>query len=119
MTLQVAEICNGLRFMSALVVLTVALGHALRLSPGRLLVLVLSAVVLAVLANGTRILAILLGVRYYGPEAASGLVHHSIGKAVWILTLAPLGAVAWLLHRRPAGALREGGGLGLRTQRGV
>lgn len=118
MTLQVAEICNGLRFMSALVVLTAALGHAVRLSPSRQAMLVVSAVFLAVLANGTRILAILLGVQYYGPEAASGLIHHSIGKAVWILTLAPLGAVAWLLHPRPAG---DGGGRrpGPRDARGV
>jgi exosortase len=99
LTLQVAEICNGLRFMSALVVLTVALGHAIQLRLARQLLLVASAVLLAVLANGTRILAILLGVQYYGPEAASGLIHHSIGKVVWVLTLLPLGGVAWLLRR--------------------
>jgi exosortase len=114
LTLQVAEICNGLRFMSALVVLTVALGHAIQLRPSRQVSLVASAVLLAILANGTRILAILLGVQYYGPEAASGLIHHSIGKAVWALTLVPLGAVAWLLRRSgpttaPTGLGAEGG----------
>jgi exosortase len=115
LTLQVAEICNGLRFMSALVVLTVALGHAIALSPVRQVLLVVSAVLLAILANGTRILAILLGVQYYGPGAASGLVHHSIGKAVWVMTLVPLGAVAWLLRRSRVG---DGGAQGLGADEG-
>jgi exosortase len=97
--LQVAELCNGLRFMTALVVLTVALAYTLQLGLARQLLLVASAVPLAVLANATRVAAIVVGAYFYGPKVASGLIHHSIGKVVWILTLVPLGLLAWWLRR--------------------
>jgi exosortase len=100
-TLQIAEICNGLRFMTALVVLTVALAYSFRLGVARGAALVASSVPLAILANAARVAAIALGVFYYGPEAASGLIHHSIGKVVWVLTLVPLGLLAWWLRPCP------------------
>jgi exosortase len=101
--LRVAEVCNGLRFMTALVVLTVALAHTVQLRPARQVVLVASAVPLAVLANAIRVATIVVGAHYFGPRAASGLIHHLIGKAVWILTLLPLGLLAWGLRRNQTG----------------
>jgi exosortase len=103
MTLQIAEICNGLRFMTALIVLTVALAHTAQLGLARSVVLVAVAVLMAILANGTRVAVVVVGVHFYGREAASGLIHHSIGKVVWLLTLPPLGLVAWLLRRGRVG----------------
>jgi exosortase len=106
-TLQIAEICNGLRFMTALVVLSVAIGYTIQLGIPRQAVLVASAVVLAILANAARVAAVALGVHFYGPEAASGLIHHSIGKLVWGLTLLPLGLIAWSLRGNEAGMMQE------------
>lgn len=107
-TLEVAEICNGLRFMSALVVLTVALAQLTQRTRTRKVVLALSAVPVAVLANATRVAALVVASHYYGMAAAQGIVHHSIGKAVWILTLVPIVLLAIVLRRVPI--RRVGGG---------
>ena len=84
-----AEVCNGLRFLTAILVLTIAFAHITQRSLGRKLVLVASAVPVAIVANAVRVTAIALAVHYWGPEAASGWIHHAIGKGVWALTLLP------------------------------
>lgn len=99
MRLEVAEICNGLRFLLALLVLTAAFAQVTQRTRLRKVALVASAVPIAILANAVRVAVIALGVHYVGPEAASGLIHHMIGKAVWALTLVPLAAVGFLLAR--------------------
>jgi hypothetical protein len=38
-------------------------------------------------------------VYYVGPEAASGTIHHMIGKSVWALTLIPLIVLGLVLAR--------------------
>ena len=90
MKLQVAEVCNGLRFLLAILVLTAAFGHVLLPSWQRKTILVVSAGVIAIIANAFRVAAIGIGVHYIGPEAASGTVHNWIGKGVWAMTLIPL-----------------------------
>jgi exosortase len=107
--LEVAEICNGLRFLFALLVMTVAFAHITQRSATRKLILVASAVPIAILANASRVAVIALGAYWVGPEVAGGVVHHMIGKVVWVLTLGPLALVAWALsgisrphtYRRP------------------
>jgi len=100
-TLQVAEACNGLRFLMALLVLTVAFAQVTQRSLLRKLVLVGSAIPIAILANAVRIAVIAIAVYYIGPKAASGFIHNIIGKAVWALTLIPLIALAFMLRRVP------------------
>ena len=99
MTLEVAEICNGLRFMMALLVLTVAFAQVTQRTRARKVILVFSAVPLAILANGFRVAAVIVAVYYIGPRAASGIIHHSIGKVVWAMTLVPLVGLGLLLRR--------------------
>ena len=99
LTLQVAEVCNGLRFLMALVVLTTAFAEVGQRSLPRKLVLIGSAIPIAILANAMRVAAIGLGVYYVGPEAASGTIHNWIGKGVWALTLLPLLGIGVLLRR--------------------
>jgi exosortase len=97
MSLQVAETCNGLRFLAALVVLTAAFAQVTQRTVGRKALLIALAPPIAVLANAVRVAVIALGVQYWGPEAASGVIHHSIGKAVWAMTIIPLaGFGIWL-----------------------
>lgn len=99
-TLEVAEICNGLRFMSALVVLTVAFAQITQRTAAAKIGLVLAAPPLAILANGVRVVALALGAEYIGPQAVSGIMHHSIGKVVWLLAIAPMVALGFILRRR-------------------
>ncbi len=99
MTLEVAEICNGLRFLTALVVLTVAFAHISQRSLPRKLILVAATIPIAILANAVRVAIIAAGGYYVGPEVTSGPVHHIIGKGVWFMTLIPLVAMGLLLRR--------------------
>ena len=99
MTLQVAEACNGLRFLMALLVLTAAFAQVTQRSVPRKIALVASAVPIAIAANAMRVAAIAIGVHYVGPAAASGTIHNWIGKGVWGITLIPLIGLAWLLAR--------------------
>lgn len=100
MRLEVAEICNGLRFLLALLVLTAAFAQVTQRTRLRKVALVASAVPIAILANAVRVAVIALGVYYVGPQVAGGFVHHTIGKVVWALTLLPLAAIGLLLARR-------------------
>ena len=99
MTLEVAEICNGLRFLMALMVLTVAFAQVTQRGWLRKTALIVSAIPIAILANASRVAVIALAVHFIGPHAATGVIHHAIGKAVWALTLAPLIAVGFALSR--------------------
>jgi exosortase len=99
LTLQVAEVCNGLRFLMALLVLGVAFAEVTQRTWARKLILAGSTIPIAILANAVRVAVIGLGVYYVGPEAASGTIHHMIGKGVWALTLLPLIALGLVLRR--------------------
>lgn len=98
-TLAVATVCNGLRFLSALVMVTVAFAHLSQRTLPRKLILVASAIPIAILANAVRVATIALAVYYIGPGAAQGFIHNSIAKGVWALTLIPLVILAFVLRR--------------------
>jgi len=100
MTLQVAEACNGLRFLTALLVLTAAFAQITQRTVADKTALIVAAIPIAIVANAMRVAAIVLGVQYVGPEAASGTIHNWIGKGMWGLTLVPLIALGFLLARR-------------------
>jgi exosortase len=102
LTLQVAEVCNGLRFLAALLVLTLAFAHVTQRTVTRKIVLTLSAIPVAIVANAVRVTGVVLAVQYIGPHAASGIIHNSIGKGVWALTIAGLWGLNVLLRRSGA-----------------
>jgi len=104
-TLAVATVCNGLRFLSALVMLTIAFALLTQRSLSRKLILVTSAIPIAILANAVRVATIALAVYYIGPGAAKGFIHDSTAKGVWAMTLVPLVILALIL-RRGAGSPR-------------
>ena len=111
MTLQVAEACNGLRFLMALLVLTAAFAQITQRTVVDKAALVVAAVPIAIVANAMRVAAIVVGVQYVGPEAARGTIHHWIGKGMWGLTLVALIGLGLLLARRSSakvGPLEEG-----------
>jgi exosortase len=98
-TLIVAEGCNGLRFLMALVTLAAAFAQVSQRTIGRKVLVVALAVPLAVIANGFRVSALSLAAWHLGPQAAAGLIHYSIGKTLWAGTLAVLAAIGILLRR--------------------
>jgi exosortase len=74
--LEVAEVCNGLRFLTGLVVMTIALAWVTQRTLTRGLILVGAAIPVAILANAIRVPAVVAAVHSIGPEAASGTVHN-------------------------------------------
>lgn len=107
MTLQVAEACNGLRFLMALLVLTAAFAQITQRTVADKAVLVAAAIPVAIVANAMRVAAIVLGVQYVGPEVAGRTIHNWIGKGMWGLTLVPLIGLGILLARRSASKVRR------------
>jgi exosortase len=103
-TLNVAETCNGLRFLTALLVVTTAFAQASQRTLRRKLILVIATIPIAILANSFRVTTIAMGVHYIGPEAASGIIHNSIAKGVWGVTLGAVAVLGFLLRRRGARA---------------
>jgi exosortase len=104
-TIHVAEACNGLRFLTALVVMTIAFAYMSQRTLVRGAVLVASAIPIAMLANGARVTAIVAGVYYIGPQVATGSFHDSIvnedsiAGALLGLTLISVAALGLLLRR--------------------
>jgi exosortase len=110
-TLTVAEVCNGLRFLLALLVATLAFAAVSQRGVWRKVLLTAAAMPVAILANAIRVAAIVIAVHYMGPHAAVGTPHYVIGKIVWLGTIAPLIGLALALRRggapeRPPDPLR-------------
>ena len=99
LTLRVDEGCNGLRFLITLLTLMIPFAHGSQRDLARKILLVALTIPAAVLANGVRIAAIGIGAHSFGPQVAVGLVHNSIAKAIWGLTLLLLMGVGLLLRR--------------------
>jgi exosortase len=102
LSLIVAEGCNGLRFLMALLTLTAAFAQATLRSTRHKLILIAAALPVALIANQVRVTSLALAGFYVGPHAAAGLTHHSIGKGVWALALVPLIVLGIALRRRQA-----------------
>ena len=102
-TLHVSEACNGLRFLLAMIVLSVAFAGAVLTRTGPRLLLLVSGVVLALAANQVRVTGTAVLAHAWGVEAATGLFHVAWGKVVYLAALLPFATlVLWL--RRPVGA---------------
>lgn len=111
-TLEVADACDGLRFLMALLTLTAAFAYVSQRGLARRLVLVAAAVPLAILANSARVAALGVAVYHWGPQAASGTPHHFIGKSVWGVTLMVVVALGLMLRRGAAVSVRATEGTG-------
>jgi exosortase len=95
LTLHVAAVCNGLRFLMAFLALTATVAQVTQPTRSRKVLLTASAIPIAILDNAVRIAAIGVGVHLIGPQAASGLIHDWIGKTIHALTLIPLAVLAF------------------------
>lgn len=108
LTLEVAEECNGLRFLPILVVFVSAFARIVLPTASSQAVLIALSIPAAMLANGLRVVATAIGTHVIGPEIASGPTHYYIGKAFWILALLTMIAIAWQLRSRLQGRLDRG-----------
>lgn len=95
MVLQVAEACSGIRSLLSLITLALIYGYVIQGSSSVRLVLALSAVPTAILANSSRIVITGLLSQYWNPMAAEGFFHKFSG---WLIFLASVFLLV-TLHR--------------------
>ena len=97
--LEVAEACSGIRSLLTLVTLAIIYGYLMDHRKWVRVVLALSAVPIAVVANGFRIVGTGLLVQYADPEKAEGFFHSFSGWLIFVVSLIMLFAVHGLILR--------------------
>jgi exosortase len=100
LTLEVAEECNGLRFLAILVVLVAAFARVVLPTAAGQVLLTALAIPVGILANAMRVAATGVGAHLIGPSVASGPVHYWVGKSFWALAILTMIGVAIRLRAR-------------------
>jgi exosortase len=97
-TLFVTEACSGLRSLAALLSLGLLMGVLSLRSPLGRVLLIASAIPIAILLNGLRIFLTGFLVYYVSPEFGGGFMHLTEGWLVFLLAFGMLGATARVLR---------------------
>ncbi len=104
MTLEVAEACSGIRSLMSLTTVAVIYAYFLESKFVPRFLLSLSAVPIAVIANGLRVTGTALLAYYWGQEVAEGFFHNFSGWLIFVLSLVMLfslqGVMGWVRKRR-------------------
>ena len=95
--LFVAEACAGLRSLMALGTLAIVFAYFFRKNPLERLILVFSAVPIAILVNAFRVTLTGYLTHQFGEGAADGVIHQTEGFFTFGLAFALLLVEAWLL----------------------
>jgi exosortase len=101
--LEVAEACSGIRSIMSLTMLSVIFAY---MSPGnwwRKVVLILSAIPIAMLGNILRVSGTGILAHFFGDRVARGFLHEFSGLAVFLFGLALLFFVFSVLKRVGSG----------------
>lgn len=109
MSLEVAEACSGIRSLVSLITLAIVYSYLLEQNKAIRVLLVLSALPIAIAANGLRIMGTGLAGIYWGQDKAEGFFHEFSGWVIFVLSLLMLLALHNLIRlvvhkwqRRPA-----------------
>jgi exosortase D (VPLPA-CTERM-specific) len=97
--LQVVEACSGLRYLFPLTSLALLCGYLFQDRLWKKILLVGSAVPLAIFLNGVRIGMIGVLIEWYGQGAAEGFMHAFEGWVLFVLSFALLVGEMWVLAR--------------------
>ena len=97
-TLEVVEACSGIRSLVSLITLAIIYGYLLEKNKIIRIVLVISAVPIAIAANALRIMGTGLAGSYWSPDKAEGFFHEFSGWVIFILSLLMLFGVHRLLR---------------------
>jgi exosortase len=101
-TLEVTEACSGIRSLLSLFALAVLYGYfATPRNPQRI-VIALSSIPIAIVANGLRIAGTGIAAQYVGPGAATGFFHTFSGWTVFMTSFVMLLAVGHALKLLPS-----------------
>ena len=84
-SLEVVEACAGLHSVFALSALACIVGYLFVRGPVRRILLVVSAIPIAIALNAVRITCAAVAANIWGPDAAEGFTHASIGVAIFTI----------------------------------
>jgi exosortase len=90
MQLEVAEACSGIRSLVMLLTFAIAFGRLNDYPASRTVVLALSTVPVAVLANAARVVGTGYAAHAWGPDTAGGFLHGLSGALVFCVAVAVL-----------------------------
>jgi exosortase len=94
--LFVTEACSGLRSLTALLALAVLMGGLMFKHPITRVLLVLLAIPIAIVINGVRVFLTGFLVYFVDPKLGEGFMHLTEGWLLFLVSLASIGAIAWL-----------------------
>lgn len=97
-TLEVAEACSGIRSLVSLIALSIIFAYFAQKHIGPRLLLTVSAIPIAVIANAFRVAGTGVLAHVYGTAAAQGFYHTFSGWLVFVVAFAILLAEGGLIH---------------------
>jgi exosortase len=97
-SLEVAEACSGIRSLMSLGALAVIYGYLLDNNNWRRVLLAISAIPIAVAANGLRVMGTGVLGYYWDPDKAEGFFHTFSGWVIFVISLILLFAFHGLLR---------------------
>ncbi len=95
--LFVEQACSGLRSLMALVTLGVIFAYFFRKTLAERVIIVASAIPIAILVNAFRVALTGILTHHIGEEAASGWIHQTEGMFTFAIAMVLLLAEAWIL----------------------
>ena len=95
--LFVAEACSGLRSLTALISLGVLLGAITLRHPVSRILLLGSAIPVAIILNGVRVFLTGFLVFFVDPKLGEGFMHLTEGWLIFLVAFMMLGGLAWLV----------------------
>jgi len=98
-TLEVAEACSGIRSLVSLFTLGIVFGYFVDRRFWVRAIIALSAVPVAILANGLRVASAGIAAHNFGAAGVEGLFHEFSGWVVFVLAFLMMFALQRLLHR--------------------
>ena len=108
-TLEVAEACSGIRSLVSLITLGIVYGYFMDKRSWVRVLIVASAVPVAILANGARVAGTGMAAHWIGKEAAEGFFHEFSGWIVFLFAFVMILAIQKFIVKvapKPAEALR-------------
>ena len=97
--IEVARECSGIRSSIALLILAVLIAHFSFRRMWRKVLFIVAGMLVMVVKNGVRIATLTILAKYVDPGFLFGRLHHEGGAVFFLLALALLTPVYWLLRR--------------------
>ena len=101
-TLEVTEACSGIRSLLSLFTLAILYAYFSTSRNDRRIMIALSSIPIAIVANGLRIAGTGIAAQYVGPGAATGFFHAFSGWTVFMTSFAMLVALGNALKLLPS-----------------